>query len=96
MAAEEIWSDPERVEEFARREPDVRLQRILSDCTDPPALRVLDVGCAGGRNMRYLVEGGFDAWALDLSEAMVERIVTPAARVPRTVPAIFERPTRRR
>src|SRR5690606_29392878 len=37
------------------------------------ATRVLDLGCAGGRNTVLLVERGFDVWAIDASPAMVER-----------------------
>ena len=34
-------------------------------------MRVLDIGCAGGRNAVYLARLGFDVHALDASEAMV-------------------------
>jgi len=38
---------------------------------DPRALRVLDVGCAGGRNTVYLASLGVDVRAIDATEAMV-------------------------
>ena len=72
-ASNEFWSEPERVEEFARREPDLRLAAILNDYPTPTHTRVLDLGCAGGRNLRLLMQRGFDAYALDLAEGMVER-----------------------
>lgn len=35
--------------------------------------RVLDLGCAGGRNVAWLMENDFDAYGLDGSSAMVTR-----------------------
>ncbi len=67
------WSDPERVERFAGREPDQRLVELIGDYPNPAAVRVLDLGCAGGRNTRLLVERGFNTMAVDIAGAMVER-----------------------
>ena len=72
-ASNEFWSEPERVEEFAQRDPDVRLTALLDEYPAPADTRVLDLGCAGGRNLRLLMQRGFDAYALDLAEGMVER-----------------------
>ena len=78
---DDFWEDPERVERFAEREPDHRLQERVSDYADPGATRVLDLGCAGGRNTVFLAERGFDVWALDASEAMVARTRARLAEV---------------
>ena len=78
---DDFWEDPERVERFAEREPDHRLQRLVGACDDPAATRVLDLGCAGGRNTVYLAEHGFDVWALDAADAMVERTRERVAEV---------------
>ncbi len=59
------------VARFAGREPDVRLTRLAAEYADPPAVRVLDLGCAGGRNAVFLARLGFDLLALDSSQAMV-------------------------
>lgn len=67
----EFWESPENVERFAAREPDVRLAGIVANWPDPRAVRVLDVGCAGGRNAVFLARLGFDVQAVDASEAMV-------------------------
>ena len=67
------WEQPEVVERFAAREPDHRLVGLLADYQRPQSTRVLDLGCAGGRNTVYLVERGFDVWAIDASRAMVQR-----------------------
>jgi SAM-dependent methyltransferase len=69
---DEFWEQSEVVEQFAVREPDHRLAR-LADEYGPSATRVLDLGCAGGRNTVFLAERGFDVWATDASAAMVER-----------------------
>jgi SAM-dependent methyltransferase len=68
-----FWEDPERVEEFATREPDHRLKELVNEYVDPAAVRVLDLGCAGGRNTEFLLRLGFDVIAVDSSTAMVER-----------------------
>lgn len=67
----DFWEDPEVVERFATRAPDQRLLTLLGDYDDPSAVRVLDIGCAGGRNTVLLAEAGFDVHALDSSTAMV-------------------------
>ena len=67
-----FWEQPDVVERFAGREPDHRLVRLAGEL-EPGATRVLDLGCAGGRNAVFLAERGFDVWAMDASRAMVER-----------------------
>jgi SAM-dependent methyltransferase len=68
-----FWEQPDVVEQFAAREPDHRLLELLDRCERPEATRVLDLGCAGGRNTLPLARRGFDVWAMDASAAMVER-----------------------
>ncbi len=68
-----FWEEPEQVDTFASRPPDRRLLDLLAGYEDPPAIRVLDLGCAGGRNAVVLAERGFDVFAIDASRAMVER-----------------------
>lgn len=75
------WEDPEVVARFAARDPDLRLQALLAgegeygvvrhSWAPPPAPRVLDIGCAGGRNAVWLAREGADVWAIDSSSAMV-------------------------
>ena len=77
----EFWEEPERVERFAGREPDHRLVDLLDDYPVPEHVRVLDLGCAGGRNTALLARRGFDVHALDASSAMVERTRERVARV---------------
>lgn len=67
----DFWEDPERVAQFAERDPDHRLVELVEDYDDPASTRVLDLGCAGGRNTAFLVDRGFDVHALDAAEAMV-------------------------
>jgi SAM-dependent methyltransferase len=68
-----VWEDPDRVEEFARKAPDHRLQALIEAEAEAGSLRVLDIGCAGGRNAAFLAERGVDVVATDGSAAMVER-----------------------
>lgn len=68
---ESIWEQPDSVAKFADRDPDVRLLELLDGYDDPQRVRVLDLGCAGGRNSEVLARRGFDVQALDASQAMV-------------------------
>ena len=71
--AHSFWEDPDRVDEFAGREPDRRLMELLDSFEVPGTTRVLDLGCAGGRNTAVLAERGFDVLAIDSSSSMVAR-----------------------
>jgi SAM-dependent methyltransferase len=71
--AEPFWEQPEVVDQFAARAPDHRLVRLIERYDQPATTRVLDLGCAGGRNTVLLAERGFDVRAVDASRAMVER-----------------------
>ena len=67
-----VWETPESVARFAERDPDVRLVELLGEIASPASFRVLDLGCAAGRNTVALAERGFDFQALDGSQAMIE------------------------
>ncbi len=68
-----FWRDPDTVDRFANRDPDLRLVQLLGEFHEPPMVRVLDLGCAGGRNTVLLASMGFDFQALDGSKPMVAR-----------------------
>ena len=51
----------------------MRLTELVCEYPDAPRIRVLDLGCAAGRNAVLLAEKGFDIEALDASPAMVAR-----------------------
>lgn len=76
-----FWESDEAVERFTDRDPDVRLRDLLRQYPDPSAIRVLDIGCAAGRNTLMLAESGFDVVALDSSAAMVARTRERVGRV---------------
>ncbi len=73
MDHKQFWEEKEQVERFAARDPDHRLLALLEKYTDPAGTRVLDIGCAGGRNEVPLASRGFDVFAIDVSAAMVQR-----------------------
>jgi len=68
-----FWETADAVSRFEAREPDIRLMELLEDLDPPSAIRVLDLGCAAGRNTVALVRLGYDVYALDGSQAMVVR-----------------------
>jgi SAM-dependent methyltransferase len=70
---DEFWDRPEVVDQFAARDPDHRLVALVEDYERPAAVRVLDLGCAGGRNAVLLAERGFAIRAMDASPPMVAR-----------------------
>lgn len=69
---EPFWERREVVERFAARDPDHRLVSMMERVERPERLRVLDLGCAGGRNTVFLAHLGCDVHAVDASKAMVE------------------------
>lgn len=77
----DFWEEPRQVEKFAARDPDERLRELLGGFDSPGEVRVLDLGCAGGRNTELLARRGFDVHAVDASSAMVRRTRRRVARV---------------
>ncbi len=70
--SDDFWESAEQVKRFAERQPDKRLLKLLDACPAPAHTKVLDLGCAGGRNTVELAQRGFDFVAMDSSRAMVE------------------------
>lgn len=68
----DFWQRPDIVEQFASRDPDHRLV-AWCEAHSVQGLRVLDLGCAGGRNTVYLAAQGADVYAVDASPAMVTK-----------------------
>jgi len=66
-----FWNHTERVEQFAARSVDLRLSALYE--RGAVTGRVLDLGCAAGRNTAWLAERDVDVWALDSASAMVDR-----------------------
>src|SRR4030095_13103316 len=75
-----FWDSAENVERFAAREPDARLTELVREDPAPSRIRVLDLGCAAGRNAVLLADKGFDVEALDASPAMVAKTRERLAR----------------
>jgi SAM-dependent methyltransferase len=68
-----FWESLENVERFAAREPDVRLTQLIRGYPNPSKVKVLDLGCAAGRNTVLLAQNGLNVEAMDASEAMVAK-----------------------
>lgn len=65
-----FWERGDVVEMFAGRPVDHRVAAQAARYAAPGRVRVLDVGCAGGRNAVHLARRGFDVLAVDSSAAM--------------------------
>jgi SAM-dependent methyltransferase len=90
MGEASTWERAATVERFAAREPDLRLMEILDKVGEPVELRVLDLGCAAGRNTAILAGRGFDFRALDSSRSMINHTRK------RVAPILGEREAERR
>ncbi len=86
------WDDPDTVAFFRDRPPDHRLVALVESGALPCGARVLDLGCAGGRNADYLTALDVDVLAVDASAAMVA--ATRARLVPLLGAAEAERRVR--
>ncbi|MBD3374200.1 methyltransferase domain-containing protein [candidate division KSB1 bacterium] len=71
-AIQKFWNEKEVVKRFANRDHDDRLEKFIHRFKSPSEVRILDLGCAGGRNTVFLAREGFDVWAVDFSQAMVK------------------------
>ncbi len=76
------WDDPDTVAFFRDRPPDHRVVALVESGALPCGSRVLDLGCAGGRNADFLTGLDVDVLAVDASPAMV---ATTRARLARTL-----------
>jgi len=52
-----------------------------------PGMRVLDAGCGGGRNIRYLLREGHEVFAVDQSEEAIAAVRKMAAELAPQLPA---------
>jgi len=51
-----------------------------------PGMRVIDAGCGGGRNLVYLLKGGYDVAACDRDPGAVEAVRAMASRLAPQIP----------
>jgi tellurite methyltransferase len=51
-----------------------------------PGMRVLDAGCGSGRNLVYLMRGGYDVWGVDKDEKAVDDVRRLAASLSPALP----------
>lgn len=65
-----FWDRPEMAARMGNRPADDRMVALLEEW--PEIRRVLDVGCAGGRNADWLAERDYDVWAFDAAATMVD------------------------
>lgn len=86
-----MWENADVAKRFAERPPDHRLVALLTgdgeyaqvrqEWAPGPQPKVLDIGCAGGRNTVWLAANGADVLAFDASSAMVTETTVRLAEV---------------
>ncbi len=90
-AVDDMWESADVAKRFAERPPDHRLVALMKGdgayahvrqaWAPGPRPKVLDVGCAGGRNTVWLAANGADVLAFDASSAMVAETKARLAEV---------------
>ena len=73
MTNKNFWEDPKCVISFSAKAADFRLVELIKNYPTPEKIKVLDLGCAAGRNTIFMAECGFDIWAVDSSKTMIEK-----------------------
>lgn len=71
MTKQAFWNDPKVVRTFAGLKAPLYWEEFFSKLSNSRDIRVLDLGCGGGRITVMLWEKGFDVYACDYSPAMV-------------------------
>lgn len=64
-----FWS--EQANFFANKSPCGHIKEALKNFDTSNGMKLLDVGCGGGRNMISAIELGFDAYGMDSSQSML-------------------------
>jgi glutamate/tyrosine decarboxylase-like PLP-dependent enzyme/ubiquinone/menaquinone biosynthesis C-methylase UbiE len=67
-----FWNDNRTIREFSEYPPDNYWKKILMKVNNKKRKKALDLGCGGGRNTELLADLGFDTYACDYYEGMVE------------------------
>ncbi len=67
----EYWNNPAIVSEFTGLQVPEYWTDYFTGITTPETIRVLDLGCGGGRNTYMLMSYGFDTYGCDLHLGMV-------------------------
>jgi len=49
-------------------------------------MAILDAGCGGGRNLVYLMQSGYDVWAVDQDERAIRQVVSIASQLAPDIP----------
>jgi len=52
-----------------------------------PGMRVLDAGCGGGRNIKYLLQEGYDVWAIDRQPDSIESVRALSSNINPALPS---------
>lgn len=72
MNQDEYWNDEEVVKEFAEYSYREYWKGFLASFKNPGELKLLDLGCGGGRHSELALSMGFETYACDAHEGMVQ------------------------
>ncbi len=68
---EKYWNCWKVVEIFSTKSPSGDVVNFFSSFSHPADVKVLDLGCGGGRHAVWLARHGFDVFACDMHEQMI-------------------------
>lgn len=75
QSEEKFWNDPKNIKWF-RQEPEAIYWKEFFESVDKSKIiKVLDLGCGAGRNTEMLARMGFDVFACDLHQGMVNETI---------------------
>lgn len=73
MSLKLFWNEEKIVKYFYDKPADLRIVKRLKQISNRSNKNALDLGCGGGRHTQLLLELGFNTYACDVNQAMINQ-----------------------
>lgn len=87
----QFWNNRDVVKEFETHPLSSYWVEFFGSIKNPSTVKILDLGCGGGRNTGMLVKYGFDVYSCDVNEGMVNSTRKKMLGYGLNEPEVFER-----